>query len=331
MANLNAPNAQIGMGFQPFVGECTNNIAPPWCGYSLNDVKILLTTLKNAGYTTIRTFGSGPWAGGSVGFQRGNAWNVQAASEVGGIKVWNCAALNKGDDTISNQQIDAAIDQAKSYPNVVQGIIVGVEPIGLQGYTVTEVVKFIDYAKQQRDIAGFNSTTLPITTSEQLGVLAGAAHEDVVKAVEAVIFANYYPVLACGITIDTAISDPDWGFDTKYKDLRAQINSYGRSDLVINIGETGWPSAGTIPTPPGCNSGVATTSSTNQEKYLQAMATWATGQDSEVQVFMFEAYNELWKGNCDTNSIDSNWGILPLPDGLNITVPFGPCQTPNNP
>jgi len=24
MVNLNAPNAQIGIGFQPFVGECTN-------------------------------------------------------------------------------------------------------------------------------------------------------------------------------------------------------------------------------------------------------------------------------------------------------------------
>jgi exo-beta-1,3-glucanase (GH17 family) len=331
MSNLNSPNAQVCIGFQPFVGDCTGTTPPPWCGYSLNDVKILLTTLKNAGYTTIRTFGSGPWSGGTAGFQRSNIWNVQAASEVGGVKVWNCAALNKEDDSISNQQIDAAIDQAKTYPGVVLGIIIGVEPIGLEGYTVAEVVKFMNYAKQKRDAAGFTSSTLPITTSEQLGVLAGAAHKGVVQASEGVIFANYYPVLACGITIDTAISDPDWGFNAKYQGLRKQINSYDLTDLVIHVGETGWPSAGTIPTPSGCTSGVPIASSTNQEKYLQEMGTWASNQNSKIKVFMFEAFNELWKGNCDKSSIDSNWGLLPDPKGLNITPKFGPCQTPNNP
>ncbi|MEL6863481.1 MAG: glycosyl hydrolase family 17 protein [Bacteroidota bacterium] len=327
----NPSTSLIGMGMQPFVGNCTNKMAPPWCGYSLADVKTLIQTLKTAGYTTIRTFGSGPWDGGTNGFQRGNVWNVQAASEVGGVSVWNCAALYKGNDSISNQQIDAAIQQAIDYPDVVLGIIVGVEPIGLQGYTVAEVVSFINYAKKKRDDAKISAAQLPITTSEQLGVLAGAAHKDVVKACDGVIFANYYPVLACGITIDHAISDTGWGLDAKYQGLRAQIDSYGLRDMVINIGETGWPTAGTIPTPAGCTQGVATTGSTNQETYIQNLSTWAAKQSPAMQVFLFEAYNEMWKAGCDTTSIDANWGVFQTPSGLNITPPYGACQTPHNP
>jgi exo-beta-1,3-glucanase (GH17 family) len=137
--------------------------------------------------------------------------------------------------------------------------------------------------------------------------------------------------LACGLTIDTAISDPNWGFDVKYQGLRKQIISYGLTDMTINIGETGWPSAGKIPTPSGCTNGVASASSTSQEKYLQEIGNWVASQNSKTQVFMFEAFDELWKGNCDRSRIDSNWGLLPLPQGLNVTPPFGACQTPHNP
>jgi len=101
--------------------------------------------------------------------------------------------------------------------------------------------------------------------------------------------------------------------------------------MIINIGETGWPSTGTVPTPEGSTKGVASCNSTNQAKYLQEMGTWAKSQNSNIWVFMFEAFDELWKGDCDKTSIDSNWGIFPLPQGLNITPPFGACQTPHNP
>lgn len=331
MANLDRPNAQIGLGFQPFVGTCTDGHAPAWCGYSLNDVTILLQNLKNHGYTTFRTFGSGPWSGAN---QRSNCWNMEAAANIGGIRMWNCAALDPGSDDISHKQIDAAVEQAAKYKDgndyVALGIVVGVEPIGLQGIAMSKVVEFINYAKSKRDAAGLTAAQMPVTTSEQMGVLTGPEHKDVITAVEGVILANTYPVLACNITIETAITDPDWGLNKRYDLLRDQINSYGLTDLTIHVGETGWPTAGTID-PPATGCSVAKTGVENQEKYLAAVGDWVKTKDPNMTVFMFEAYNELWKGNCDTSNKDANWGMFADPDGLHITPLYGACQTPANP
>lgn len=318
----------MNVGFSPYVGQCVNNIPPSWCAYSLDDIKKMLTSVKNAGYSTIRTFDSGPsqWAN-----QNSTVFNVQAAHALGGLKVWNCAALAKGNDTLSKKQIDTAIEQAHQYPNVVKGIIVGVEPVGLQGISMQTVIDMIHYAKQKRDLKGFTSKTLPITTSEQLGVLAGVQHRPIVKAVEDVLFANYYPFLACGITVNTAITDPDWGLDAKYKGLKAQITSYHlTSPPRIMIGETGWSSDGTNQPPPaGCPAGktVPPAGKTDQQTYIAEVKNWAIA--NSVDVFLFIAFDEPWK-NCDTNSIDHHWGVLTTPTGINAK-PYAPCKTPVNP
>jgi hypothetical protein len=53
----------------------------------------------------------------------------------------------------------------------------------VNGVTVADMVSLMDYAKTQRSASGFTAATLPVTTVQQWGVLAGPANEALSDAV----------------------------------------------------------------------------------------------------------------------------------------------------
>jgi exo-beta-1,3-glucanase (GH17 family) len=156
----------------------------------------------------------------------------------------------------------------------------------------------MEYAKSARTAAGFDATTLPVTTVQQWGVLAGSANLPLSQTAEGTIYANIYPFFDAGTTIDTAIAQ----FDADYNALRTALNGFGLSALQIGVGETGWAKAGTNTVNPQGIPSLA-----NNQKYYADYVAHAT-----VQSFLFEAFDEPWKANPVTNpnSVEPHFGVL---------------------
>lgn len=304
-SNAGPVNSLVGVNFQPYIGAWTGNpLAPPYFNsYTYNDVLGDLQVVKNAGFTSIKTYGIGtsPFSEQPGGTLDSNQFNVAAAHALG-LSVYLGANLQFDGNTLNvartHLEIDRALQQALANPGTVKQLIIGNESIGKNGVTVADMVDLMNYAKSVRTAAGFTATTLPVTTVQEWGVLAGVANQALNQAAEGIIYANIYPFFDAGTTIDTAITQ----FDADFNALRSALDGFGLSSLQIGIGETGWAKAGTNAVNPQGIPSIA-----NAQKYFADYATHAT-----VQSFMFEAFDEPWKANPTTepNSVEPHFGLL---------------------
>ena len=302
-AHADTINPLVGVNFQPYIGAWSGNpLAPPlFNSYTYDDVLTDLQIVKNRGFTSIKTYGVGtsPFSG-TGGNLDSNQYNVKAANVLG-LAVYlgaNLQFANGGLDVArTKMEIDLAISQAALYPGTVKALIVGNESIGVNGVTVADMVSLMDYAKTQRTAAGFTAATLPVTTVQQWGVLAGPANQALSQAAEGAIYANIYPFFDANTSIDNAIAQ----FHTDYDALRAALDSFGLNSLPIAIGETGWATAGTNPTNP-----LGTPSTANALKYFTDYVAQVT-----ASTFFFEAFDEPWKANPQTNpqSVEPHFGL----------------------
>lgn len=297
--------SSIGVDFQPYIGAWTGSPShpPAFNSYTYQDVLNDLTRVKAQGFTSIKTYGVGtsPFSELPGGTLDSNQYNVPAAHALG-LKVEVGANLQYDGTTLNvsrtQLEIRRAIQQAVANPGTVVGLIVGNETIGVNGVTVADMVSLMNYAKAQRDAAGFTAATLPVSTAQQWGVLAGPANADLSRAAEGAVYANIYPFFDSGTTINTSITQ----FRTDYNALRTALNSFGLSSLQIVVGETGWASAGTNTVNP---SGVP--SLPNSQKYFSDYVGQVT-----VPAFMFEAFDEPWKANptTDPQSVEPHFGLI---------------------
>ncbi len=317
-------NSLVGVNFQPYIGAWSGNpLAPPlFNSYTYADVAADLQTVKVRGFGSIKTYGVGtsPFSGNSDNLDS-NQYNVQAANSLG-LTVYlgaNLQFANGGLDLVrTKMEIDLAIKQAAVYPGTVKALIIGNESIGVNGVTVADMVSLMDYAKAQRTASGFTAATLPVSTVQQWGVLAGAANQALSQAAEGSIYANIYPFFDANTSIDNAISQ----FHTDYDALRAALNGFGLGSLPIAIGETGWATAGTNSTNP-----LGTPNTVNALRYFNDYVAQVT-----VSTFFFEAFDEPWKANPQTNpqSVEPHFG-LPAPRLLGSPPPVPPAPVPEPP
>jgi len=316
-------NSLVGVNFQPYIGAWTGNpLAPPlFNSYTYDDVLADLQIVKDRGFSSIKTYGVGtsPFSGNGQNLDS-NQYNVKAANALG-LNVYlgaNLQFANGGLDPVrTKMEIDLAISQAATYPGTVKALIVGNESIGVNGVTVADMVSLMDYAKAQRTAAGFNAATLPVTTVQQWGVLAGPANQDLSKAAEGAIYANIYPFFDANTSIDNAITQ----FHSDYDALRMALNSFGLGSLPIAIGETGWATAGTNLINP-----LGTPSTANALKYFNDYVAQVT-----ASTFFFEAFDEPWKANPQTNpqSVEPHFG-LPRTGLVGSPPPLFPVPGPSS-
>ncbi|XMB72026.1 glycosyl hydrolase family 17 protein [Mycoplasmatota bacterium WC30] len=101
-----------------------------------------------------------------------------------------------------------------------------------------------------------------------------------------------YPVWNA-VDIDTAISETD-------RHLEAVKNRYPNKNIIIT--EAGWPTKtdeNKIPK--------EWATINNQTKYYQDMEVWA--EKNQTIVFIFEAFDEPWKGSLNPTDPEKNWGL----------------------
>jgi hypothetical protein len=229
------------------------------------------------------------------------------------------------------------LSQASLYGNVVD-IVVGNEDIGSNvTATATTLTTTIQGVQTQRNNTAdpvnggnYNSTTLPVTTRQQIGVLAGDVAtypemQTLVGTVENHIYGNVYPFFNEDTVVPALIANPNMTqsqFQTLVlNNMNAQYSAAANSiktNVTTNtpnliIGETGWatpllaytaPSASTGNLGYGYNgSSLPQQSTTWAGWYYQAMQYWSatttniiTGNTGVAINGYFGLYNEPWKG-----------------------------------
>jgi exo-beta-1,3-glucanase (GH17 family) len=197
-------------------------------------------------------------------------------------------------------ELDEVIKEANANPGAVKCLVVGNEWIGASadGYLVAG--DGIAYMKYVRDRLTGAAQTIPVTTCERWGVLAGPDQAALVAAADQYVLANIYPFWD-GASIG--------GWQTQFeKDLKALQDAIAGTGKAIVIGETGWPTGvSAVNTPHTDAPSVA-----NQQRYLQEYSQYAAAKG--LTSFLFEMYDEPWKWTegqnaADRDGVGDHWGI----------------------
>jgi exo-beta-1,3-glucanase (GH17 family) len=312
----------LGTSFQPYVGPWVGGQPVLWNTYTLDQVTALLKPVSKS-FRAISTYGQGTFVWQGVPrVQDSNQYNIQAAKSVGMKVSAGCAVQGISGDSInvdwSKSDVDFALAQAKKYGNVTD-IVIGNECI-FGPNSATQLASLMQYAKTARAKLGI---TTPITTRQRWDVMGGvnnttpayaptrAALLNLVAQCDGYIYVDMYPYFDPGIAgaiggqsasqaqfigaVQNSMSATWSALQTAWT---AQQISTG-----IRIGETGWPSSGTQASQPA-----AWLANVNfAHWYLLAMGSWMA--QNRVSGYIFEAYNEPWKGSADGSSSETHFGL----------------------
>ncbi|HLP40712.1 MAG TPA: glycosyl hydrolase family 17 protein [Fibrobacteria bacterium] len=201
-----------------------------------------------------------------------------------GLEVWLGAWINK--DEVSNQeQIDALIEQAKSYKSTIKGLIVGSEVLFRKDLTPAQLVRYIQQVKDA-------NTDIPVSTAEIYGIMK-----------------DNKAVLAPAIDFVTTHIHPYWD-GPKIDDAAEHVAKMWDTVRVaypgkeVIVGETGFPTA-------GIKRGAAQPSLDNQVRVTVELI--AKSKQVGMKVMLFSAFDEKWKvvktGDSDEGLVGGSWGL----------------------
>lgn len=186
----------------------------------------------------------------------------------------------------NDKRIDDLIEIANKYPDVINAVSVGNENTPSWGANNVPVERLIEFAKRLK--AG---TGKPVTFNE--GAFEWEHLTELAKYLD-IISVHSYP-LWYGNTVDEALEVNKLWYN-KLKELYP--------DKLVLFSEVGWSTS--------CvdfsqmKEGEA--NEENQKKYYDEFWAWA---DSEkIIAYMFEAFDEPWKGGNNPAEAEKNWGIF---------------------
>lgn len=182
-------------------------------------------------------------------------------------------------------RIEELIRIANKYPDVINAVSVGNENTPSWGANNVPVERLIEFAKRLK--AG---TGKPVTFNE--GAFEWAHLKELVQYMD-IISLHSYP-LWYGNTVEEALEvNKTW-----YKKIQDMY-----PDKPVLFSEVGWATDCADFTQ--MKEGQA--NEENQKRYYDEFWAWA---DSEkIIAYMFEAFDEPWKGGNRPNEAEKNWGI----------------------
>ncbi len=312
-----------GIDFQPYVGPWVGDGPVFFNAYTLDQVKQLLKPAAER-FSLIATYGQGTFVWQGVPkVQDANMLNIQAASAAGLKVSAGCfqQGADKNSDTINVEwtktEIDYAIQQAKTYNNVVD-LVIGNECIWGPN-SAQAIIDLIGYAKGKR--APLTAATLPITTRQEWGVLAGVDNTSpnyatmrqkllaLMSACESHVYGNMYAYFDKDIAGKIGQNPTQASFTQALTaSMTNQLSAWKKAfsnqniGLEIRIGETGWPTQGSQR-----DQSAFLASTRNAQWYYAAMKDWANSNG--VKTVFFAAYDEPWKGPADGSNSEAFFGI----------------------
>ena len=313
----------FGVAFEPYVGPWVGNGPVFYNVYTLDQVTQLLKPIAEH-FKLITTYGQGTFVWqGKPNIQDANRLNIEAASKLG-LKVsagcYQQGANSQGDSINvewTKTEIDYAIQQAKTYNNVVE-LVIGNEC--LWGPNSTQaIIDLVNYAKRQR--SPLTAVNLPITTRQQWGVLGGVDNTTpnyapmrqkllaLMGACESHIYANIYAYFDKDIAGKIGQNPTQASFTqvvtasmtNQFSALKKAFSDQGVG-LKVRVGETGWPTQGSQQEQPAFLA-----NANNAQWHYAAIATWAASNN--VKTIVFAGFDEPWKGPADGSNSEAFFGI----------------------
>ena len=186
--------------------------------------------------------------------------------------------------TLNYQQLDEMIDLAKQYDSIVLAVSVGNENTSDWHHNLmpeSSLVKHVEYVR--------NHIQKPITFCE--GAYYWKHNHELAKAVDFISIHSY----------------PMWQKIPHKQSVEATINDYESiktlfPDKQVLFTELGWAT-----TTEG-DMMLDEASELNQKLYLEKVTAWAERQN--ITMFLFEAFDESWKGSDNPNEPEKHWGIF---------------------
>jgi exo-beta-1,3-glucanase (GH17 family)/cellulose synthase/poly-beta-1,6-N-acetylglucosamine synthase-like glycosyltransferase len=179
--------------------------------------------------------------------------------------------------TVNEQEIDAAIALARTYPNVIR-VIIGNEVLLRGDLTLSELAAHLERVRE--------AVSQPVSTAEPWHVWVNqpqlADHVDFI----AVHLLPYWE----GVALSDAIA---------YIDARMALLRRTFPDKEIVIAEVGWPSGGRTR-----QSAVASVA--NEATFLRRFL--ATARDKGYVYYLMEAFDQPWKARYE-GGVGAYWGI----------------------
>lgn len=186
----------------------------------------------------------------------------------------------------NDSRIDDLIEIANKYPDVINAVSVGNENTPSWGANNVPVERLIEFAKRLKE-----GTGKPVTFNEGAfewpNIPELAEHMDIISV-------HSYP-LWYGNTVEEALEvNKTW-----YKKIKELY-----PDKFILFSEVGW--ATDCADFSQMKEGQA--NEENQKKYYDEF--WAWTDSEKIIAYMFEAFDEPWKGGNRPNEAEKNWGIF---------------------
>lgn len=185
----------------------------------------------------------------------------------------------------NRHQLDQAITLANQYEHIVFAVSAGNESIPEWNENLVLEPTILEYVLYLKD-----NVQQPVTYCD--GCNYWVSHlKEVAKAVDFLSLHSY--AAWAGFPIEEA-------FSVFISDVQSVQRAYHNKPFMIT--ETGWPTQSGGKGIPKQNCNVK-----NHKQYINQINEWS--MDESLIVFLFEAFDEPWKGGQNPNEPEKNWGL----------------------
>lgn len=185
----------------------------------------------------------------------------------------------------NDSRVDKLIEIANKYPDVINIVSIGNEHTPDWGANNIPVERLVSFAKRLRE-----GTGKPVTFNE--GAFEWPRIPQIAEQMD-VICVHSYP-LWHGVSVDEALAEN--------KEWYAKIKET-YPDKPVMFSEVGWATKSV----PGSQMGENQTNEENQKKYYEELWEWI--DEEEIISYVFEAFDEPWKGGKNPIEAEKNWGL----------------------
>ncbi len=191
----------------------------------------------------------------------------------------------------NRQEVDAAIRLANEYPQIVLAVSVGNETQIYWSAHRSPMDSLINHVRRVRD-----GVSVPVSVADDFNFWNKP--ESRILAAEIDFITLHAHPMWNGLQVEDAM---DWLKD------QIQIVEVMHPDVPIVIGETGWATsiadegeqANLIKGKPG---------EAEQKRFYDSMRAWA--DSTRRTTFVFEAFDENWKGGEIPGEVEKHWGLF---------------------
>lgn len=202
----------------------------------------------------------------------------------GGVYPDDTLAKNR---TANDAQVEQVIALAKRHESLVSGVSTGNEAVVEWTDHLVPVARVVELVERIRKAVG-----VPVTFCENWVPWTTPALAPLVEAVDFVSMHTYPVWESKGLEASMGWTE---------ENFRA-VAAHAKGKPVV-ITEAGWPTLANGRGFPKEHAGQA-----QQLAYLERLAAWSA--DNGVLTFVFEAFDEAWKGSPDPAEPEKHWGLF---------------------